>query len=33
LNNNKEYDLAETEMEFLIKKGEIENNYNIWDDE
>ena len=33
LNENKDYYLAESEMEFLINKGEIENNYNMLDDE
>jgi hypothetical protein len=33
LNNNRDYYLAESEMEYLINNGEIENSYNKWEDE
>jgi hypothetical protein len=33
LNDNRDYCLAESEMEYLINNGEIENSYKKWEDE
>ena len=33
MNNNRDYILAESEMEYLINNGETENSYNKWEDE